>query len=158
MSLLYGSGLRVSECLRLRCKDIDFDYKAIRVWDGKGGKNRVVTLSVHLLHALGKQISLVKEILEKDKLNPVYSGVYMPHRLREKYPNAAYDHNWHYLFPSTSLSIDPESKLCRRHHIDERTLQRAVKTTAKSAGLTKEVKPHTLRHYVPFLTMSCSVF
>jgi len=72
--------------------------------------------------------------------------VYMPHRLRKKYPNAAYDLNWHYLFPSSNLSIDPESKLLRRHHIDERTLQRAVKATAKQAGLKKEVKPHTLRH------------
>ena len=146
ISLMYGSGLRISECLRLRCHDIDFDFKAIKVWNGKGGKHRIVTLSEKLFPDILKQIEIVKHYLAIDNNNPDYAGVYLPHRLRKKYQNAAYDLNWHYLFPSKNLSSDPESKLIRRHHIDERTLQRAVKRTALKAGIQKQVSPHTLRH------------
>ncbi|CAN0588261.1 unnamed protein product, partial [Ectocarpus sp. 12 AP-2014] len=146
VSLLYGSGLRLMECLRLRCQDIDFDYKAIKIWNGKGGKHRVVTLAEALIPDLIKQIDTVKHYFAIDNNNPKYAGVYLPHLLREKYPNAAYDLKWHYLFPSTNLSKDPENKAIRRHHIDQRTLQRAVKSAAKKASIDKSVTPHTLRH------------
>jgi len=146
VSLLYGSGLRLMECLRLRCQDIDFDYKAIKIWNGKGGKHRVVTLAEALIPDLIKQIDTAKHYFAIDNNNPNYAGVYLPHLLREKYPNAAYDLKWHYLFPSTNLSKDPETKALRRHHIDQRTLQRAVKSATKKAGIDKTVTPHTLRH------------
>lgn len=146
ISLLYGSGLRLMECMRLRVKDIDFEYKNIRVFNGKGGKHRVVTLSGHLTAALVTQIKLVKSILAKDMLNSEYAGVFLPHALREKYSNAAYDLNWHYLFPASKLSIDPENKAIRRHHLDERGVQRSVKKAAKEALIHKSVSCHTLRH------------
>jgi integron integrase len=146
ISLLYGSGLRLMECMRLRVKDIDFDYKNVRVFNGKGGKHRVVTLSEHLFEPLVTQIKLVKSILDKDKLDPDYSGVFLPHALREKYGKAAYDLNWQYLFPASRLSIDPESKLLRRHHLDERGIQKSVKKAAKAALIQKQVSCHTLRH------------
>lgn len=146
ISLLYGSGLRLMECMRLRVKDIDFDFKNIRIFNGKGGKHRVVTLSENLLDALVKQIQLVKSILEKDKLDPEYAGVFLPHALRVKYSHAAYDLNWQYLFPASKLSLDPENKMLRRHHLDERGIQKSVKKAAKAAMIQKQVSCHTLRH------------
>jgi integron integrase len=146
IALLYGSGLRLMECLRLRVQDIDFDYKAVKVWNGKGGKHRIVTLSQQLIPELLTQINTVKSYLSIDSSNPNYAGVYMPHRQRDKFPNAAYDLSWHYLFPSAKLSKDPEDNSIRRHHIDQRTLQKAVKKAAQKAGLEKQVTPHTLRH------------
>jgi integron integrase len=146
ISLLYGSGLRLMECMRLRVKDIDFEFKNVRIFNGKGGKHRIVTLSTHLIEALVTQIKLVKSILEKDKLDTQYAGVYLPHALREKFANAAYDLNWQYLFPASRLSIDPESKVLRRHHLDERGIQKSVKKAALSAQIPKHVSCHTLRH------------
>uniref|UniRef100_UPI0023F05B39 integron integrase n=1 Tax=Pseudoalteromonas marina TaxID=267375 RepID=UPI0023F05B39 len=125
-ALLYGSGMRLMEVLRLRVHDIDFDYNCIRIWDGKGGKNRVVTLAVELTPQLRSQIQLVDSYLQLDLKNPLYSGVYMPHLLRKKYPNHNKQLGWQYLFSSYKLSLDPESKQLRRHHIDEKQLQRAV--------------------------------
>lgn len=146
ISLLYGSGLRLMECMRLRVKDIDFEFKNVRVWNGKGGKHRVVTLSENLVEALIAQIKYVKCILQKDKLNANYAGVYLPYALRDKYKGAAYDLNWQYLFPASRLSVDPESKLIRRHHLDERAVQKTVKKTAFLAQINKQVSCHTLRH------------
>ncbi|MBU2977508.1 integron integrase [Alteromonas sp. C1M14] len=146
VSLLYGSGLRLMEAVRLRVKDIDFDYNAIRIWDGKGGKHRVVTLACELKPGLIRQISLVENYLAADLNNPKYSGVYLPHRLRVKYPNAAKELGWHYLFPSARLSVDPENKQIRRHHIDESSIQKAIRNTAKVCHIKKKVTPHTLRH------------
>ncbi|WP_371195574.1 integron integrase [Glaciecola sp. SC05] len=146
ISLLYGSGLRLMECMRLRIKDIDYDFKNIRVFNGKGGKHRVVTMSDKLIQPLITQSKLVKSILDKDKLNAKYAGVYLPHALRQKYPNAAYDLNWHYLFPASRLSVDPESKKLRRHHLDERGIQKTVQKAAQKAHIEKNVTCHTLRH------------
>jgi integron integrase len=146
ISLLYGSGLRLMECVRLRVQDIDFDYKSIRIWNGKGGKHRVVTLAEKLVPSLRQQIMLVTQYLHADKQNPDYQGVWLPHRLRIKYKNAEKDLNWQYLFPSRQLSIDPESTLLRRHHIDETGVQKAVKNAARMAHIDKHVTPHTLRH------------
>ena len=145
-ALLYGSGMRLMEVLRLRVHDIDFDYNCIRIWDGKGGKNRVVTLAVELTPQLRSQIQLVDSYLQLDLKNPLYSGVYMPHLLRKKYPNHNKQLGWQYLFSSYKLSLDPESKQLRRHHIDEKQLQRAVKKAAFDAKINKHVTPHTLRH------------
>ncbi|TGE84041.1 integron integrase [Pseudoalteromonas sp. KS88] len=144
--LLYGSGMRLMEVLRLRVQDIDFDYNCIRIWDGKGGKNRVVTLATELIPQIRTQIQLVDSYLQLDLNNPLFCGVYLPHLLRKKYPNHNKQLGWQYLFPSYKLSIDPQSKQLRRHHIDEKQLQRAVKKAACDAQINKHVTPHTLRH------------
>ena len=144
--LLYGSGMRLMEVLRLRVQDIDFDYNCIRIWDGKGGKNRVVTLATELIPQIRTQIQLVDSYLQLDLNNPLFCGVFMPHLLRKKYPNHNKQLGWQCLFPSYKLSIDPQSKQLRRHHIDEKQLQRAVKKAACDAQINKHVTPHTLRH------------
>ncbi|MBB1343827.1 integron integrase [Pseudoalteromonas sp. SR45-6] len=145
-ALLYDSGMRLMEALRLRVQDIDFDYSCVRIWDGKGGKNRIVTLAIELIPQLRAQVQLVNSYLQLDLKNPLYSGVYMPHLLRKKYPNHNKQLGWQYLFPSYKLSVDPESKQLRRHHIDEKQVQRAVKKAAKDANINKHVTTHTLRH------------
>ncbi|NMR27501.1 integron integrase [Pseudoalteromonas sp. NEC-BIFX-2020_015] len=144
--LLYGSGMRLMEVLRLRVQDIDFDYNCIRIWDGKGGKNRVVTLATELIPQIRTQIQLVDSYLQLDLNNPLFCGVFMPHLLRKKYPNHNKQLGWQYLFSSYKLSIDPQSKQLRRHHIDEKQLQRAVKKAACDAQINKHATPHTLRH------------
>ena len=144
--LLYGSGLRRIELVRLRVKDIDFDYRQIRVWRGKGGKHRLVTLADNLLPALREQIIRVENLRVKDLLVENYAGVWMPDALASKYPRANVTLGWHYLFPSQNLSIDPESGALRRHHIDESRINRFLQRAAKKAGMTKDVTSHTLRH------------
>lgn len=144
--LLYGSGLRVLECVRLRIQDIDYHYNAVRIWQSKGGKNRVVTLAKETLSLLKEQESLAQRYYQKDLNSPGYGGVYIASSLKRKYHGAEFDFNWHYLFPSLRLSVDPRTGLLRRHHINESALQRAVKRSAKDAGITKNVTCHTLRH------------
>lgn len=144
--LLYGSGLRVMECLRLRIQDIDFDYGAIRIWQGKGGKNRTVTLAKELHDPLKAQIVLARNYYHKDLHVPGYAGVYISEGLQRKYPDAQLDFNWHFLFPSTKLSVDRETGQLRRHHINESAIQRTVKHSAKEAGIAKAVTCHTIRH------------
>ena len=144
--LLYGSGLRVMECVRLRIQDIDYHYGAVRVWQGKGGKNRTVTLAKELMPLLKQQESLALNYYKKDINSAGYNGVWLNQSLQRKYPNAHLDFNWHYLFPSVKLSTDPQSNLLRRHHINEIALQRAVKRAGKDAGITKNITCHTLRH------------
>lgn len=144
--LLYGSGLRLIECVRLRIQDIDLDYGAVRVWQGKGGKNRTVTLAKELYPQLAEQQALAKRYYDKDMQTKGYGGVWLPNALREKYPSAPYEFNWHYLFPSNLLTLDENSGLKRRHHINESALQRAVRKTAHDAEIQKSVSCHTLRH------------
>ncbi len=110
--LLYGSGLRLMEGVRLRIQDIDFDHLAVRIWQGKGCKNRCVTLAKELVEPLQMQIQSVKLLFEIDMKNTNYHGVYLPFALSKKYPNARCDLGWHYLFPSHRLSIDPDIYPC----------------------------------------------
>ena len=145
-SLLYGSGLRLMESLRLRVQDIDFDYLSLQIWHAKGGKHRRVTLAKELVEPLQQQIEMVRQYYTQDMKNEYYSGVYMPYALETKYPYACKDLNWHYLFPSNRLTADKESKKLKRHHIHETNLQKTISLTAKSIGLTKRVTCHTLRH------------
>ncbi|EGR2183907.1 integron integrase [Vibrio parahaemolyticus] len=146
IQLLYGSGLRIMECLRLRIQDIDYDYGAVRVWQGKGGKNRTVTLAKELHEPLKSQMNLARNYYFKDRHVPGYAGVYISEGLRRKYPNAELDFNWHFLFPSNKLSVDKETGQLRRHHINESAIQRAVKRSALDASIEKTVTCHTLRH------------
>lgn len=144
--LLYGSGLRLMEAIRLRVQDIDFDYKCIRIWNGKGNKHRTVTIAEELFPALLIQIDKVKQYLALDLKNDKFSGVWMPHQLRKKFGRQHKSLNWQYLFPSSKLSLDPESKLYRRHHINEKQVQRAISFAANECAIDKHVSPHTLRH------------
>jgi integron integrase len=145
-ALLYGSGLRRIELVRLRVKDIDFDYRQVRIINGKGGKHRLVTLADELLPLLAKQIGRVKEWLAQDQITQGYFGVWMPDALSRKYPNAPFESGWHYLFPASRLSIDPDSGCLRRHHFDESNLNKLIKKAARDAGIAKQVSCHTLRH------------
>jgi integron integrase len=145
-ALLYGSGLRLLECLRLRTHDIDFDFKNIRIWNGKGGKHRIVTLAEELMSPLRSQIQLVNHYLSLDRKTKAYDGVYMPTALRNKSPNIRFTVGWHYLFPSKTLSVDPESKTMRRHHIDESSLRKAITAAQIASNIAKKISPHTLRH------------
>jgi len=144
--LMYGSGLRLMEVVRLRVQDIDFDFNAIQIWQGKGGKNRRVTLAKELCESLKAQIAMVQSIYNQDKTNPSYKGVWLPYALVRKYPSASNNVQWHYLFPSGRLSSDPETGCLRRHHIDETSLRKAVKMAANHAEIEKNVTCHTLRH------------
>jgi integron integrase len=143
--LMYGAGLRVMECARLRVKDIYFDYSQITVRDGKGGKDRVTMLPTSLNAALRRQLARVKLLHEED-LAEGYGEVYLPYALERKYPNAPKEWAWQYVFPAARRSVDPRSGKVRRHHVSERVLQRAVTGAAKKAGIAKPASCHTLRH------------
>ncbi|WDE10652.1 integron integrase [Thalassomonas haliotis] len=145
--LMYGSGLRLMEAVRMRIQDIDFDYLCLLVWRGKGNKNRRVTLAKELVEPLKQQQVICKRFYDIDMKNKDYQGVWLPHALAKKYPAASRELGWHYLFPSSRLSRDHHgNNAIRRHHIDETSLQKAVKSAAKQAGLRKNVSCHTLRH------------
>lgn len=144
--LMYGSGMRLMEVVRLRTQDIDFDYLSVQIWHGKGGKHRRVTLAKELVEPLKHQISVAQNYYQQDMKNEQYSGVWLPYSLNKKYPNASKELGWHYLFPSPRLSEDPESALIRRHHINETNLRKVVKLAAKQANINKVVTCHTLRH------------
>jgi len=144
-NLLYGCGMRLLECIRLRVQDIDFDYQKIMVRQAKGGKDRVVPIPKKLINQLKEHIKEVKEQHDTD-LEEGYGSVYMPDALARKYSNAEKEFRWQYVFPSSSISKDPRSKAIRRHHVHERGLQRYIKKSAEEIGLTKRVTSHTLRH------------
>lgn len=143
--LLYGSGLRLMEAVRLRVKDLDFDHRAILVRDGKGAKDRVVTLPDGLVAPLRQHLEYVRLLHDKD-LADGFGTVFLPFALERKYPNAGRAWHWQYLFPSGSRSIDPRSGVERRHHIDESSVQKAVKLAVRKAGIDKPASCHTLRH------------
>lgn len=144
-SLLYGAGLRLMECVRLRVKDIDFNSNYILVREGKGEKDRVTILPEKLKEPLQKHLAKVKLLHEED-LREGYGEVYLPYALERKYPNANKEWCWQYVFPSVRLSIDPRSGKQRRHHICEKVLQQSVKEAIKKAGVTKNGSCHTFRH------------
>jgi integron integrase len=150
--LLYGSGLRLMDCLRLRVKDLDFERRAIIVREGKGGQDRVTVLPDSLMPALQEHLQRVKALHDHD-LAHGYGSVHLPDALArvylpfgDKYPNADREWGWQYVFPSSQLSRDPRSGVMRRHHMHESSLQKAVKEAARLAGITQPVGPHTLRH------------
>ena len=143
--LLYGSGLRLMECIRLRVKDVDFGRLSITVRQGKGGKDRVVTLARELVVPLQRHLESVKMTHERD-IAEGYGQVYLPYALGRKYPDAATSWGWQYVFPATRRSIDPRSEVVRRHHMDESTVQRAVKIAVRKTGINRPASCHTLRH------------
>lgn len=143
--LLYGGGLRLMECLRLRVKDVDFSRKEILVREGKGFKDRVTMLPDALVASLKQHLERVRTLHEED-LSKEYGAVYMPYALDKKYPNAGKEWGWQYVFPARGLSVDPRSGAVRRHHVDEKSVQRAIKRAVADAGIVKLATPHTLRH------------
>ena len=143
--LLYGTGMRLMECVRLRVKDVDFARGEILVRDGKGAKDRVTMLPQSLVSALQSHLQQRRALFDDD-VRTGKAAVYLPHALAQKYPKAPTEWGWQYVFPSGSYSIDPRSGAERRHHLDEKLLQRAVKRAVQAAGLAKPATPHTLRH------------
>ena len=145
VQILYGSGLRLMECLRLRVKDIDFDNHRIIVYDGKGGDDRVTLLPESIAANLREHLKQVKAIHQKD-LAAGFGSVYMPHGLGKKIPTAHKQWSWQYVFPTSTLSTDPDTGETRRHHIHETALQREIRNATKTARIPKRVTPHTFRH------------
>jgi len=144
-SLLYGCGLRLMECIRLRIFDLDFDYQQIVVRNAKGGKDRIVPLPKRLRSDLNRQIDEVKILHNKD-LSSGHGAVFLPDALNRKYPNAAKELGWQYVFPSSRLSVDPRSNNVRRHHLHENSLQKQIKLAANKSNIVKRVNCHALRH------------
>lgn len=145
VKLLYGSGLRIIECLRLRVHDIDFDMKALTVRSGKGDKDRVTTFPPSLQAPLEAHLEHVRIVHEGD-LADGYGEVYLPHALARKYPNAARQWQWQYVFPAQSLSTDPRTGIFRRHHLDPSPINKAIANAVRTAGIQKQVSAHTFRH------------
>jgi integron integrase len=144
-SLLYGSGLRLMECLRLRVKDIDFIYRRIAVRDAKGDQDRVTILSDALIEPLHSHLKRVRALHKKD-LEDGFGEVYLPYALERKYRNASRQWGWQYVFPSSRRSRDPRTRVIRRHHIAETVLQRAVRTAVRASNMVKPGSCHTFRH------------
>ncbi len=143
--LLYGGGLRLMECIRLRVKDLDFGYRQIAVRDAKGRKDRLTVLPDALTEELKRHLVRVKTVHEHD-LREGFGNVYLPFALARKYPSAGREWGWQYVFPAFKRSLDPRSGIERRHHIQERALQRAVRQAVRHAGIHKPGSCHTFRH------------
>lgn len=144
-SLLYGSGMRIMECLRLRVKDVDFSRHEILVREGKGFKDRVMMLPAALVQPLRQHLERIKVLHDEDLANG-HGEVFMPMVLDRKYPAAGKSWEWQYVFPSRNLSTDPLSGVIRRHHADEKAIQRAMKKAVALSGITRLATPHTFRH------------
>jgi len=144
-SLLYGSGLRLNECLQLRIQDIDFKYNQITVRNAKGDQDRVTMLPEKVKLPLQEHLKKVKKIHEKD-LRDGFGSVYLPYALERKYPNANKAWGWQFVFPATRISTDPRTGIRRRHHLYETVIQKAVKRAIQKAGMTKHASCHTFRH------------
>jgi len=143
--LLYGTGMRIMEALRLRVQDVDFHYRQITVRNGKGNKDRVTVLPDSLMQPLQAHLMRVRELHKKD-LDEGFGRVYLPYALAEKYPNAGREWPWQYVFPAQARSVDPVNKEFRRHHLFEQNVQRAIKQAASDLGFSSRVRTHTLRH------------
>lgn len=151
-ALLYGAGLRLMECLRLRVQDVDLDGRVVTVRAGKGGGDRRAPLPEKTVEPMRLHLERVQMLWQQDHGScppgspPKFAGVHLPHALAVKYPRASREWPWQWVFPAKECSTDPRSGLRRRHHWHEAALQRAVKKAALAAGLPKAVSPHTLRH------------
>lgn len=145
VSLLYGTGMRLMECLRLRVKDVDFARNEITVRDGKGGKDRRTVLPKSLVEPLQREVERAR-VIHADDLLAGFGAVWLPHALARKYPNAPRDFGWQYMFPAVHRSVDPRDGVERRHHFDDGMLSRALKSARLRAGISKPLSAHTLRH------------
>ena len=145
VKLLYGSGLRIMEAVRLRVKDVDFQMKQVTVRSGKGDKDRFTTLPVSLIPPLENQMRKARVLHEQD-LAQGHGAVYLPYALARKYPSAAKEWAWQYLFPARDLSTDPLAGVLRRHHVDPSVVNKAIKVAVRRAGLTKVISAHSFRH------------
>ena len=144
-ALLYGTGIRLIECLRLRVQDVDFDRSQIVVREGKGDKQRVTMLPRSLVDPLRSHLGNVRLVHQQDR-NDGCGDVHLPDALAKKYPRAAGEWNWQYVFPASKRSCDPVTGRIGRHHVDESSVQRAVKEAMRTAGITKHASCHSLRH------------
>ncbi|MBU1668994.1 integron integrase [bacterium] len=143
--IMYGCGLRMSEALNIRVKDIDFGFDRVYIWDSKSLKDRTVPLPQKIKEQLKVQVTKVEEIHKKDVADG-YGTVYMPYALERKYPNAKFEVKWQFLFPMKKVSKDPRSEVIRRHHIHEKTLGRNIKKASQEANIHKRVTSHIFRH------------
>lgn len=144
-AMLYGTGMRLMECVRLRIKDVNLGRREIVVRDGKGGKDRVTMLPDVLSAPLAAQIEETRRIHRRD-VAAGFGAVWLPHALRRKFPHAERELGWQYVFPATERTVDPHSNVTRRHHIDEKSLQRAVHRAVARTGIVQPASCHTLRH------------
>jgi integron integrase len=144
-TLLYGAGLRLMECMRLRVKDVDFSRNEMRVRSGKGDKDRVTMLPAVVKEALLKHLEVVRKQYETDVKNG-FSGVFLPYALERKYPNAAREWGWQWLFPASKYYVDPQSGKILRHHLHESVLQKTIREVVLKVGIAKPASPHTFRH------------
>ena len=143
--LQYGSGLRLMESVRLRVKDLDFEHRALLVRDGKGGKDRVVTLPDELTEPLRRHLEVRRTLFERDR-SEGQGAVWLPHALSRKFPAAPLDWGWQYVFPADRIALDPRDGQRRRHHMDEQRVQRAVRRAVVLANIDKPARCHSLRH------------
>jgi integrase len=125
---------------------VDFDHLQLRIWAGKGNRNRITTLAPELVPNLKRQIRQVALLLEQDLVTTGYSGVWLPNALARKFPSASRSLGWHFLFPSTCLSMEPGTSFLRRHHVDESSINKLIKQAARKSGIQQDVTSHTLRH------------
>jgi integron integrase len=145
--LLYGTGMRISEALQLRVKDVDFEHSTIVVREGKGGKDRAVMLPQSLVPALRAQLARARVLWSADRAAG-RGGVEMPEAMERKFPRAGASWSWFWVFPQAALSADPRSGVVRRHHIYDQTFQRAFKRAVDATGIARPATPHTLWHSV----------
>jgi integron integrase len=145
VKLLYGSGLRLMEALRMRVQDVDLKMKQVTVRDGKGAKDRYTTLAEALIPVLSEHLQRV-QLIHREDLDRGGGAVYLPGALERKYPKAAKEWGWQYVFPARDLSKDPRSGQIRRHHLDEATINKAIKAAVSRVGIAKRVSSHTFRH------------
>lgn len=145
VELMYGAGLRQAELLQLRIKDIDFDSNNIIVREGKGNKDRTTLLPANLIEALKLQIDRVKALHAQD-IKDGYGEVYLPNALARKYPSAAKDLSWQYLWPASRIGTDPRTGILRRHHLHHSALRKKVSHAVRAAGINKPAKCHSFRH------------
>ena len=145
VKILYGSGLRVMETVRLRVQDIDYSMKQISVRSGKGAKDRITTFPESVIPLLENHLAKVKIVHGQD-IGQGFGSVYLPYALARKYPNANKEFNWQYVFPSRNLSKDPRSGEVRRHHVDPSVVNKAIKSAVKKIGIKKRISAHTFRH------------